>query len=147
MGHSGKISTQPKPMSTVVDRNCFHCHQPVHFRRNYPMIASKSGDGADRRPLTNACKKIECTKTRESYIELVIAGRTRSCLLVTGNDVTLFPHALVRGLPFDQCVVDLSAANGTSIPILRAVSVTARLQGRDIADQGLVTDQVDEVIL
>ena len=61
------------------------------------MLASKSGDGADSRPSTNACNKIEYTKTREAYIELVIAGRTCSCLLDTGNDVTVFPHALVRG--------------------------------------------------
>ena len=70
-----------------------------------------------------------------------------SCLLDTGSDVTLFPHALVRGLPLDQCVVDLSAANGTSISILGAGTVTAKLQGRDIKIDGLVTDHVDEVIL
>ena len=56
------------------------------------MIASKSVDGADPRPSTNACKKIEYTKKGEAYIELVIAGRTCSCLLDTGIDVTLFPH-------------------------------------------------------
>ena len=66
MGHSAKICKQPKePIQTVADMNCFHCHQPDHFRRNSPMIASKSGD---------ACKKIEYAKTREAYIELVIAG-------------------------------------------------------------------------
>ena len=49
-------------------------------------------------------------------------------------------------MPLDQCVVDLSAANGTSIPILGAVSVAAKLQGRDIEIEGIVTDHVDEVI-
>ena len=63
------------------------------------------------------------------------------------NDVTLFPRALVRGFPLDQCVDDLSAATGTSIPILDAVTVTARLQGRDIEIESLVTDHVNEVIL
>ena len=111
------------------------------------MIASKFVDVADPRPSNSACKKIEYTKTREAYIELVIAGRTCSCLLDTGSGLTLFPHALVRGLPLDQCVVDLSAANDTSIPILGAVTVTARLQGRDIEIEGLVTYHVDEVIL
>ena len=42
-------------------------------------------------------------------------------------------------MPFDQCVHELSAANGTSIPILGAVT--------DIEIEGLVTDHVDEVIL
>ena len=111
------------------------------------MLVLKSGDGADPRPSTNICKKIEYTKTREAYIELVIAGRTCSCLLDTGSDVTLFPHALVRGLPLDQLVFNLSTANGTSIPILGAMTVTAKLQGRDIEIEGLVTDHVDEVIL
>ena len=69
------------------------------------MLVLKSGDGADPRPSTNSCKKIEYTKTREAYIELVIGGRTSSCLLVT-----LFPHVLVRGVPLDQCVVDLYSA-------------------------------------
>ena len=100
------------------------------------MLVSRSCDRADHRPSNNACKKIEYTKTREAYIELVIAGRTYSCVLDTGSDVTLFPHALVRGFPLDQCVVDLSAANGTSIPILGAVTVTVRLQGRDIEIEG-----------
>ena len=40
----------------------------------------------------------------------------------------------------------MPAANGTSIPILGAVTVTARFQGRDIEIEGLVTDHVDEVI-
>ena len=66
------------------------------------MIASKSGDGADPSPSTNACTKSEYTKTREAYIELVVAGQTCICLLDTGSDVTLFPHALVRGLPLDS---------------------------------------------
>ena len=137
--HSAK---QPKkPIPTVAERNCIHCHQPGHFRRNCPMIASISGDEAEPRSSTNACKKLEYTKTREAYIELVIAGRTCSCQLDTGSDVTLFPHTLVHGLPLDQYVVDLSAANGNSIPILGAVTVTARLQGKDIEIEGLVTDQ------
>ena len=51
------------------------------------MIASKSGYGVDCRPSANACKKIEYTKIREAYIELVIAGRMCSCLLVL--EVTL----------------------------------------------------------
>ena len=95
----------------------------------------------------NSCKKIEYITTREVYIELVIAGRTCSCLLDSGSDVTLFPHVLVRGLPLDQCAVYLSAANGTSIPILGAVAVTAKRQGRNIEIDGLVTDHVNEVIL
>ena len=110
MCHSAKVCRQAKrPMTPAGDRNCFHCHQPGHFWRNCQIIVSKSSDGADHRPATNACKKVEYIKTREAYIELVKAGRTCSCLLDTGSDVTLFPHALVRGLPLDQCVVDLSA--------------------------------------
>ena len=147
MGHSAKIYKQPKPMPTVADRNCFHCHQSGHFRRNCPMIALKSGDGADPRPSTNSCKKIEYTKTREAYIDLVIVGRTRSCLLDTGSDVALFPHAPVRELNLDQCVFHLSAAKGNSIPILSVVTVTVRLRGSDIEIEGLVTDHVDEVLL
>ena len=125
MGHTAKICKQPKPIPTVADRNCFHLHQQEHFRRNCPMIASKSVTGADFHLRTNACKKIEYSKTTEAHIELVIAGRTWICLMDTGSDVTLLPHALVRGLPLDQCVVDLYAVNGTSIPILGAVTVTA----------------------
>ena len=76
------------------------------------------------RSTTNTCKKIEYTKTRDAYIELVIAGRTCSCLLDTGSDLTLFPNALVHELTLDQCVVDLSSANGTSIQIIGTVKVT-----------------------
>ena len=50
-------------------------------------------------------------------------------------------------MPLDQCVVDMSAANGTSIPIFGAVTVTAKLQGRDTEIEGLITDHADEVIL
>ena len=57
-------------------------------------------------------------------MELVIACRTCSCLLDTGSDITLFPYALVHELPLDQCVVDLSSANGTSIPMIGTVKVT-----------------------
>ena len=115
MGYSEKVCRQPKrPMTSAGDRNCFHCHQSGNFKRNFPMLALKFGNGVDPLPSTTACKKMEYTKTREAYTELVIAGRTCSAELViagrTCSDVTLFPHALVCGLPLDQCVVDLSAA-------------------------------------
>ena len=65
IGHSAKIcKLRNKPMPTVVDRSCFHSHQPENFRRNCPMLASKSGDGADPHPSINTCNKIEYTKTR-----------------------------------------------------------------------------------
>ena len=45
IGHSAKIcKLSNKLMPIVADRNCFHCHQPGHFRRNYPMLASKSAN-------------------------------------------------------------------------------------------------------
>ena len=41
IGHSANICKLPKKsMPTVADRNCFHCHQKKHFRRNFPMLTS-----------------------------------------------------------------------------------------------------------
>ena len=54
------------------------------------MIGANCVNGMGPLLSTNACKRVECTKTREAYIELAIAGRTCNCLLVTGSDVMLF---------------------------------------------------------
>ena len=65
------------------------------------MIVSKSVKGTEPLLSTNGCMKVEYTKTREANIDLIISGQQFSCLLDTGNDVTLFPHALVRSLPLN----------------------------------------------
>ena len=60
-------------------------------------------------------------------------GRTIS------QEIPLFPFIRYSG--------DLSSANSTSIPILGAVMETAKLPGRDVEIEGLVTNHVDEAIL
>ena len=79
IGHSAKICKLPKKsMPTVADRKYYHRHQQEHFRRNCLMLASKSGDGADLVQQSTLARKLSTPKTREVYIELVIAGRTCS---------------------------------------------------------------------
>ena len=68
-------------------------------------------------------------------------------MLDTGSDVTFFPTPMVKGYQLRESNVELSAANRTRIPVIGAVTVRAKLGGRTITMDGLVSEHIQEVII
>ena len=85
--------------------------------------------------------------SKEAYIELEIGRQHCVCLLDTGSEVTLFPEPVVKGYQLRESDIELLAANGTRIPVIGTVTVRAKLGGRTITMDGLVSEHIQEVIL
>ena len=127
MGYCAKVSKQPKkPMTPAGDKKWFYCHKPGHFKCNYPMIASKSADGADPRPSTNACKKLSTLRQERPILSwLSPAGCAGVCWTL---EATLRYFLMLSFVYSLSIKVDLSAAISNSIPILGAVTVTVNFK-------------------
>ena len=76
-----------------------------------------------------------------------IGRRQFVCLLGTGSDVTLFSAPVVKGYQLREGDIDLLAANGTRVPVIGTVTVRAKLGGRTITMDGLVSEHIQEIIL
>ena len=79
-----------------------------------------------------------------SNIELKVGRQHCVCLLDTGSDVTLFPE---KGYQLRESDSELLAANGTRMPVIGTVTVRAKLGGRTITMDRLVSEHIQEVIL
>ena len=85
--------------------------------------------------------------SKEAYIELEIGRQHCVCLLDTGSDVTLFLEPVVKDYQLRESDIELFAANGTRIPVIGTVTVIAKLGGKTITMDGLVSEHIQEVIL
>jgi predicted aspartyl protease len=85
--------------------------------------------------------------SKEVYLKMKIRGKEESCLLDTGSDVNLVPLRLAKGLNLQPSRQQLAAANGTKIDVLGAVTLIGWAGPRQLTVDGLVSDNVDEVML
>jgi transposase InsO family protein len=69
------------------------------------------------------------------------------CLLDTGSETTIIPAALVNPKDVRQTTHILTAANGTSIPLLGEVTLQMQIGGLATSIHGLVSKHIAEVMI
>ena len=84
---------------------------------------------------------------RHAYLEVLVDGKSTDCLLGTGSEVTLIPGHLERGLRKRPVTLQIPAANGTLVEVLRLVQLPVLLQGKEILLEGMTSDHVAELLL
>jgi transposase InsO family protein len=136
------------PSVAQPQRSCFNCKQPGHISRYCPEKQQRTYSA----PKTEEAAKGVCgtsSNTAESptYLTLKIGGRSVSCLLDTGSEVTLIPSKVAGNAPIKPATQRLFAANGTTINIIGETKLTALIDAETLEISGLVSDHVTEVIL
>ena len=122
------------------------CQQPGHLARDCQARRARTTDEAVQGTFVVTNRALR-NNSNEAYIELEIERQYFICLLDTGSDVTLFPAPVVKGYQLRESDIEPLAANGTRIPVFRTVTVRAKLGGRTITMDGLVSEHIQEVIL
>ena len=120
-------------------RLCYECQQPGHLARNCPVRRARTTDEAVQGAFV--VNRALRNNSMEAYIELEIGRQHCVCLLDTGCDVTLFSEPVMKGYQLRESDIELLAANGTRIPVIGTDTVRAKLDGRTITTNGLVSDQ------
>ena len=82
-----------------------------------------------------------------THFKAVLHGRKICILIDTGASVNLLPHRLAEDLKLEPCTTALSAANGTKIHVLGAVTAEFYTAGTWLKAHFVVTDAVSTPIL
>ena len=147
MDHTSRICRRRQATgSTGVRRLCYACQLPVHLARDCPARRARTTDEAVQGAFVVFNRALR-NNSKEAYIELEIGRQHCVCLLDTESDVTLFPAPVVKGYKLRESAIELLAANGTRMPVIGTVTMRAKLGGRTITMDGLVSEHIQEVIL
>jgi len=87
------------------------------------------------------------TAVPETYIKVDICNQSHKCLLDTGCDHSIIPRKLVPTATLESAQVEVTAANGSVIPILCHMTINFAIRGVALKADLLVTDEVDEFML
>src|SRR5208282_329200 len=83
----------------------------------------------------------------EIYVRVHLGGRQILTILVTGCERSIIGKSLIPDLQLTDTGLSLFAANGTSIPLVGAVTLTFDLEGHPASTNVVVTEALDELIL
>jgi len=159
-------AAQPQPSSPPVHgqlpRVCFNCNQPGHFakdckeprRNNYQrrtegQVVLQNVEGEQARSLFTGGTKTKARHAtdRSTYLRAMIATHMTDCLLDTGSETTIIPASFVNPQYLIRTTHTLTAANGTSIPLLGEVTMQMKIGKYITSVHGLVSEHVPEVMI
>ena len=83
----------------------------------------------------------------DTYVDVVMKGRTLSVLLDTGCELSVCPSRMCRNAKITPTDTVLYAANNTPIPVVGSTRLSFKVQGMSMCADVLVSDEVDEFIL
>jgi hypothetical protein len=137
---------------------CFQCGQQGHLAKSCPQRSAPVGNTAvtttpqisePLQPLAaNGITRFgETLKDRSAYLRGIVNGLKTDCLLDTGSEISLLPASMVSPGQLRNTLQTLSAANGTSIPVLGEAIVPIKLGNFSTTVKGLVSAHIVEVML
>jgi len=136
--------------------NCFNCDRPGHFSRNYPESWRTNsqpygGPGNRSIPQYSHVGGTQCKNRRANghatYLKATIGAHTVNCLLDTGSETTIIPASLVSSSDIQRTTHILTAANGTSIPLLGEVTLCMQIGELTTSIHGLMSEHIAEVMV
>ena len=138
-------TSDSSPRSARVPPKCYYCGGLGHFirdceKRKTQVEHSKGVTGIESRDNSEVIRG-------QTYLRLVVNGKSSKCLLDTGSDVTLLPSSLTSGVQLEPTARRIRAANGTAIKVNGTATVEANAGAHHMTITGLVSPHVNEVML
>ena len=125
-----------QPRDRINDR-CHYCRQRGHWKAECPE--------REQRPRVQGAHS-QNTGAR-TYLTISVAGRSSTCLLDTGCDLSMLPRRFVPTTPLEPTGTRVFAVNGTRIPVMGAVTIRFDVAGVPVQCRFLVSNAVDEPLL
>jgi transposase InsO family protein len=143
---------------------CFNCNQPGHYAKHCPdprRTNRQAQNGSEDQRLSRDQQGDQNTSLRNggvttrnthagrhsTYLKARIGRRWTNCLLDTGSETTIIPAYLVQLEYVRHTSHTLTAANGTSIPLMGEVTLRMAIGDFTTSITGLVTEHVAEVMI
>ena len=142
---------------TYTNRKCYNCDNVGHFIRDcpYPIVnqtqnaltpvALPNQAASAPRQTSTRNRLVSCSNT--AYLQAVIDGKERWCLLDCGSQATIVPTRVAKGYPLTSSQKVLTAANGTEIRVSGKTTLLLMLGKLELPTPCLVSDFVDEIML
>jgi len=141
----GNASPIEQPPTRRPLPKCYYCGDIGHFIKDCEKQKNQYGrnNGVSQ---TDDQDDVDPVRG-QTYLHLVVNGKSSKCLLDTGSDVTLLPTSVVAGLRVESTTRRIRAANGTGIKVIGTATVEAVAGQHHMTITGLVSPHVSEVML
>ena len=140
----GNASPIEQPPTGRPPPKCYYCGDIGHFIKDCEKKKNQYG----RNNGVSQTDQDDVDSVRgQTYIRLVVNGKSPKCLLDTGSDVTLLPTSVVAGLRVESTTRRIRAANGRGIKVIGTATVEAVAGRHHMTITGLVSPHVSEVML
>jgi len=132
---------------------CYNCGQPDHMSRQCTeprrSNQNRKTNVEHTKPLMvgGVTKKICQSGAHPTYLRTKVGACECDCVLDTGSEATIIPALIVERRNIVKMSHVLTAANGTSSPVLGEITVPIRKGNYETVMTDLVTEHVFEVML
>jgi predicted aspartyl protease len=118
---------------------CRKCKQKGHWARDCTEDSPPGEDSKNR--------VVGCSLSREVYLKITIAGRSRGALLDTGCEHSCIARKFIPKVALQPTTLTLTAANETNIPVCGQIRLNFAVGNKKTSAVVLVSEHLDEFIL